>query len=185
MKRAMIGCIAAVLQAACSPGNAATGTGGADAATITVTEAASFAVSGSAIHYFSSAAVHSQEPTPSGQVQRSSEVIRLTGDLDGFILYHPTSVFDFVAGTLVNTGTQLFSGTVRGSAPMILHDDRFRFIVDLASGATSGLVHLSRSRDAPHPGAWFDCELVVTGTGLTEAGDGMADYSGTCIARGR
>jgi hypothetical protein len=142
-------------------------------------------VSGSAVHFLSTAAVHSEQLTPTGKVQRSTEVIRLTGDLDGYILYHPTSTFDFGAGTLVNTGTQIFSGTVAGSPPMILHDDRFRFTVDLATGATVGVVHLSRSNDAPHHGAWYECDLQVVGTGMTGAGDALADYTGTCTERGR
>jgi hypothetical protein len=143
-----------------------------------------FPVSGSAVHHFTTAAIHSEEPTPTGKVQRSTETIRLTGDLDGYILYHPTSTFDFAAGTLVNTGTQIFSGTVAGSAPVILHDDRFRFTVELATGATTGEVYLSRSRDAPERGTWFDCLLTVVGTGMTEAGDAMADYTGTCARMG-
>jgi hypothetical protein len=141
-------------------------------------------VSGSAVHYFTTAAIHSEEPTATGKVQRSTDIIRLTGDVDGYILYHPTSVFDFAGGTLVNTGTQIFSGTVAGSAPVILHDDRFRFTVDLATGATSGEVHLTRSRDAPQAGSWFDCRLTVVGTGLTDAGDAMAAYTGTCLPMG-
>jgi hypothetical protein len=142
------------------------------------------AVSGSAVHFFTTAVVHSETPTPTGKVQRSTEVIRLTGDLDGYILYHPTSNFDFTGGTLVNTGTQIFSGTIAGSAPMILHDDRFRFTVDLATGATIGEVHLSRSKDAPHPGTWYDCDLEIVGTGMTPAGDATANYTGTCSERG-
>jgi hypothetical protein len=141
-------------------------------------------VSGSAVHFFTTAVVHSEEPTQGGKVQRSTEIIRLTGDLDGYILYHPTSTFDFGSGTLVNTGTQIYSGTIAGSAPVILHDDRFRFTVDLTTGATVGEVHLSRSRDAPHPGTWYACDLEVVGTGMTPAGDAMADYAGTCTEHG-
>jgi hypothetical protein len=141
-------------------------------------------VSGSAVHYFTTAIIHGQEPTATGMIQRSSEIIRLTGDLDGFILYHPISTFDFESGTLVNTGNQLFSGTIAGSAPVILHDDRFRFEIDLNSGATAGQVHLSRSDDAPHKGGWYECDLAVVGTGLTPEGDGMADYTGECTGRG-
>lgn len=138
------------------------------------------AVEGTGIHHFASAVVHSQEPTPTGMVQRSTDIVSLDGDLNGRILYHPTSVFDFTDDTLVNTGTQVFSGTVLGSAPVILHDDRFRFEVDLATGATTGQVHLSRSSDAPHRGSWFDCDLEVTGTGQTAGGDATFDYTGTC-----
>lgn len=142
-------------------------------------------VSGTGVHYFSSAVEHSQEPTPTGMIQRSTDIVELRGDLNGLILYQPTSVFDFVNGTLVNTGTQVFSGTVLGSDPVILHDDQFRFEVDLDTGATTGQVHLSRAKDAPHPGSWYDCDLDVTGTGMTPAGDATFDYTGTCTSRGR
>jgi hypothetical protein len=143
-----------------------------------------FAVSGSGVHYFTTAIIHSQEPTDHGMIQRSTDIIELTGDLSGYILYHPTSVFDNEAGTLVNTGTQLFSGTIAGSAPMILHDDAFRFDVDLATGATTGEVYLGRSNDAPTRGGWYECTLDVVGTGLTPEGNGMVDYSGECTPRG-
>jgi hypothetical protein len=143
-----------------------------------------FPVTGTAVHFLSTAVVHSQQPVDGGLIQRSTDIIVLAGDLEGYILYHPTSTFDFVAGTLVNTGTQVFSGTVAGSAPVLLHDDRFRFDVDLATGATIGHVMLGRSRDTPHPGSWYECELVVIGTGMTPAGDVTVDYSGECTQRG-
>jgi hypothetical protein len=149
------------------------------AASSAFTAVRTIAVTGTAIHFLSTAAVHSQQPTQTGMVQRSSEVIRLVGDLDGYILYHPTSTFDFAAGTLTNTGTQFFAGTVAGSAPLILHDDTYRFVVQLATGETLGEVHLSRSRDAQGRG-WFSCDLTVVGTGMTAEGDVTADYSGEC-----
>jgi hypothetical protein len=145
----------------------------------------SFPVSGAAVHYFSTAIIHSQEPTVTGQVQRSTDIIELTGDLHGYILYHPTSVFDFQAGTLVNTGTQIFSGSVAGSEPLILHDDEFHFEVDLATGATIGEVRLGRSNDAPQRGNWYECRLEVVGTGLTPEGDNVSDYTGMCTRYGR
>jgi hypothetical protein len=156
------------------------GTGGAAAG-----PPASVPVEGTGIHHFTSAVVHSQEQTPTGMIQRSTDIVSLSGDLNGRILYHPTSVFDFTNNTLVNTGTQVFSGTVLGSDPVILHDDRFRFEVDLATGATTGQVHLSRAADAPHPGSWYDCDLEVTGRGQTADGDATFDYTGTCMRRGQ
>jgi hypothetical protein len=141
-------------------------------------------VSGSAVHFFTTAVVHSQQPTETGMIQRSTEIIQLTGDLSGYILYHPASTFDFTTGTLVNTGTQIFSGTIAGSEPVVLHDDTFRFQVDLGTGETLGQVRLGRSNDAPHKGGWYECDLVVVGTGMTPDGDGMADYSGECTRRG-
>lgn len=142
-------------------------------------------VSGGGVHHFSTAIVHSVEETDTGMIQRSSDIVTLSGDLEGHLLYHPTSVFDFSNGTLVNTGTQLFSGTVLGSAPVILHDERFRFDVDLATGATTGTVHLGRSKDAPHGAQWYECNLDVTGTGLTGAGDATFVYNGHCTRMGK
>ncbi|MDX1419570.1 MAG: hypothetical protein R3181_06335 [Rubricoccaceae bacterium] len=142
-------------------------------------------VSGSVIHYASEAIVHSQEPTDNGMIQRSTDIVEfLTGDLTGYVLFHVTSVFDYADGTLVNTGTQLFSGTVAGSTPVILHDDSFRFEVDLATGVTTGEIHLGRSKDAPHQGGWYECDLEPTGTVVTPDGDNLTDYSGVCTPRG-
>jgi hypothetical protein len=174
----------ATLPAACTAESTVPEAAARSAVSHAVAGGRTVAVSGSAVHFFTTAVVHSETPTPTGKVRRSTEVIRLTGDLDGYILYHPTSTFDFAGGTLVNTGTQIYSGTIAGSAPMILHDDRFRFTVDLATGATVGEVHLSRSKDAPHPGSWYDCDLEIVGTGTTPAGDATADYGGTCTERG-
>jgi hypothetical protein len=137
-------------------------------------------VTGEGVHWFTTAIVHSQEETQTGMIQRSSDVVQLSGDLVGFLLYHPTSTFDFANGTLTNTGTQLFSGTVLGSEPVLLHDDRFRFEVDLETGATTGEVHLGRSRDAAHEGHWYECSLNVVGTGMTPAGDATFTYDGEC-----
>jgi hypothetical protein len=144
-----------------------------------------FAVSGSGIIFVGTETVHTAEPTATGLIQRSSIAGQLNGDLNGTILFNPTSVFDFVNGTLVNTGTQFFSGTVAGSDPVILYDDSFRFDIDLNTGETLGTVHLSRSIDAPHKGSWFECDLVVVGTGITAEGDIMSDYSGECVQRGQ
>lgn len=140
-------------------------------------------VSGSAIHYVSEAIIHSEDPIDSGMIQRSTDTVELTGDLSGYILYHPTSVFDYTAGTLTVTGTQIFSGTIAGSPPLILHDDAFRFEVDLNSGATIGEAHLERSKDAPHQGSWYECDLNIVGTGVSPEGDYLADYSGECMPR--
>jgi hypothetical protein len=84
-----------------------------------------------------------------GVAGEERHVGQLIGDLNGTILFNPTSVFDFANGTLLNTGTQFFSGTAAGSEPVILYDDSFRFEIDLTTGATLGTVHLSRSIDAP------------------------------------
>jgi hypothetical protein len=133
-------------------------------------------VSGTGIHFFSSAVVHSVEPTETGFIQQSTETVDLTGDLVGRLLYQPTSVFDFAEGTLVNTGHQVFSGTVLGSAPVLLHDDQFRFEVDLKTGETLGVVYLVHGIAGPRT----RCLLDVVGTGLTPEGDATFDYSGEC-----
>jgi hypothetical protein len=133
-------------------------------------------VEGSGIHYFTTAIVHSSEPTETGLIQKSTETVDLTGDLVGRLLYQPVSVFDFVRGTLVNTGHQVFSGTILGSAPVLLYDDSFRFEVDLATGATVGEVHLTDDLAGPD----IRCKLAVVGTGMTPEGNAMFDYSGEC-----
>lgn len=133
-------------------------------------------VSGTGIHFFSSAVVHSVEPTETGFIQQSTETVDLAGDLVGRVLYQPTSVFDFAEGTLVNTGHQVFSGTVLGSSPVLLHDDQFRFEVDLATGETLGVVHLVHWITGPRT----RCLLEVVGTGLTPEGNATFDYAGEC-----
>jgi hypothetical protein len=140
-------------------------------------------VSGSAVHFFTTAIIHSQTPTATGMVQRSTDIIELSGDLKGRVLYHPTSVFDFAKGTLVNTGNQVFSGTVLGSAPVLLHDDEFRFEVDLNTGGMeSGEVHLSDRIAGPK----IRCDLVAVGAGAkTPEGNSIVDYSGTCTFKKR
>ena len=71
------------------------------------------AVSGSGIDQLTTAIIHSKEIVPNGMIQKSTEIVELTGDLKGRVLYHVTSVFDFAHGTLVNTGDQVYSGTLR------------------------------------------------------------------------
>lgn len=73
----------------------------------------------------------------------------------------------------------MFSGTVLGSLPVLLHDDSFRFEVDLSTGATVGIVHLEHRIAGPQ----IRCRLEVAGTGLTPAGDAAFDYAGECKLR--
>jgi hypothetical protein len=138
-------------------------------------------VSGSGIHDFTTAIVHSAQPTPTGMIQRSTETVDLQGDLVGRLLYQPVSVFDFSQGTLVNTGRQVFSGSILGSRPLMLHDDDFHFEADLNTGAVTGEVHL-RDRFA---GPRIRCDLNVVGTGVTAEGNALFDYSGECRFRTR
>lgn len=133
-------------------------------------------VSGTAVHYFTTAIIHSEDFSETGKKQRSTESIDLDGDLVGRVLYQPRSKFDFIAGVLVNTGRQVFSGTVLGSKPVLIYDDEFRFDVNLATGATTGSVFLTDRIAGPR----IKCELEIIGTGFTPEGDGLANYSGRC-----
>ena len=90
-----------------------------------------------------------------------------------------TGVHYFAAGTLVNTGHQVFSGTVLGSAPVLIHDDSFRFDVNLFTGETKGQVFF----DDPIAGPRIRCRLEIVGTGQTEAGDAAVSYTGWCRVR--
>src|SRR5689334_2036369 len=117
-------------------------------------------VRGTGMDLLNGAVVHSKKSTPTGEVQRSTEIVVLEGDLKGRVLYHVTTVIDTKKGTLVNTGNQVFSGTVLDSEPVMLHDSKFRFDVNLNTGAESGLVFL----DDPIAGPPVRCDLKVTGT---------------------
>ena len=145
----------------------------------TATAPVRLAVSGTGIHFFSSAILHSSSPTPTGVLQRSTETVELFGDLRGRLLYQPTSEIDLAAGKLVNTGHQVFSGSLLGSRPVLLHDDNFRFEVYHATGATTGEVHLVGRLAGPR----IRCDLAVVGTGLTADGDATFDYTGECTNR--
>lgn len=138
-------------------------------------------VSGTGIHYFTTAMIHSQAPTATGFIQRSTDIVELEGDLQGRVLYHPVSVFDFAAGTLVNTGHQVFSGTVLGAEPVLLFDDEFRFEVNLFTGETVGRIRLVTSL----AGAKTQCELDAVGIGPTDGGDARIGYTGRCKVKQR
>jgi hypothetical protein len=144
----------------------------------------SMSVSGSGVDLASEAIVHSEENTPTGLIKRLTEIVRLEGDLSGYVLYQATQQFDFVANTLVVTGENFFSGTIAGSDPVILRSDESRFEVDLATGEEVGNVHLTRSNDASDKGSWYECDLAVVGTGLTPEGNPTFEYSGECVRRG-
>ncbi len=133
-------------------------------------------VSGTGTDLLNGTIVHSKKPTTTGVIQRGTEIVELRGDLNGKILYHVTTVIDNQKGTLVNTGDQVFSGTIAGSEPVMIHDSKFRFEVNLATGAESGSVYLFDHIAGPH----VRCELKVTGTGKTADGNPTFSYSGTC-----
>lgn len=133
-------------------------------------------VSGSGVHYRTTAILHSIQPTETGMIQTTTETIDLNGDLIGRILYQPTSVVDFAAKTVVITGHQVFSGTVLGSAPLMLHDDEFRFDVDLTTTTGRGKVYLTDNIAGPK----IRCELDVISTGMTPEDNVIASYTGFC-----
>ncbi len=142
-------------------------------------------VSGSSVGFLSEAIIHSQESTPTGMIQRATEIVKLSGDLSGYALYYATSEFDFVNGTVVVTGTNFFSGTIAGSDPVILRSDESRFEIDLATGAGLGKIHVTRANDAPDKGSWYECDLTVDVTGLSPEGNSISDYTGVCKRFGR
>lgn len=137
-------------------------------------------VSGHGVDHLTDALVHWKTPTPTGLIQQSTEIVDLDGDLHGRVLYHVTSVFDFVKGTLVNSGDQVFSGTIAGSDPVMIHDDRFRFEANLVTGEESGQVFLFDQIAGPK----VRCTLQVAGTGLNAEGNPTFTYDGECIFRG-
>ncbi|AHG93435.1 hypothetical protein J421_5900 (plasmid) [Gemmatirosa kalamazoonensis] len=147
-----------------------------------VAGARSITVSGVGTDGLTTAVVHSTKATPTGMIRTSTEIIELSGDLKGRVLYHVTTVLDTVRGTLVNTGDQVYSGTVAGSAPVMLHDDRFHFEVDLKTGQERGRVYLLDRIAGPN----VRCTLDVVGTGLNAQGNPTFTYRGACtFAEGR
>jgi len=138
-------------------------------------------VSGTGTDLLNGAIVHSKKQTPTGMIQRSTETVELKGDLTGRILYHVTSTFDFANDSLVNTGDQVFSGTVAGSDPVMIHDGRFNFHVNLKTGADTGSVYLVDHISGPK----VQCTLQVAGTGKDADANPTFSYSGHCDFRGK
>ena len=135
-----------------------------------------FDVSGTAIHYFDNTILHSENPTNTGVRKYVTETVELFGDVEGRVLYQPVTNINLDENTLVNRGNQVFSGTIMGIGPVMLHDDSFRFEIDLETGATVGKVFLSNRIAGP----FMRCRLDIVGTGMTPEGNGLADYSGKC-----
>jgi hypothetical protein len=133
-------------------------------------------VSGTGTDLLNGALIHSKKPTATGLIQKSTEIVELDGDLSGKILYDVTTVIDNQKGTLVNTGDQVFSGTIAGSEPVMIHDSRFRFQVNLSTGADSGTAYLFDHIAGPR----VRCEIKATGTGKTADGNPTFSYTGTC-----
>ena len=63
----------------------------------------------------------------------------------------------------------------------MIHDDGFRFDVNLVTGEETGRVFLFNHIAGPK----VRCALEVVGTGLNAEGNPTFDYSGTCTFRGQ
>jgi len=61
----------------------------------------------------------------------------------------------------------------------MIHDDQFRFDVNLATGKETGVVNLFNHITGPK----VRCKLDVVGTGLNGEGNPTFDYRGTCTFR--
>jgi hypothetical protein len=136
-------------------------------------------VSGGGFDSLNTAIVHSKQDTPSGSIQKSTETVELTGSLTGRVLYQVTTVIDNAHGTLVNTGNSVFSGTIAGSAPVLIHDDQSRFDVNLVTGKETGQVYLFNHLAGPK----VRCKLDVVGTGVNADGNPTFTYTGQCTFR--
>ncbi len=136
-------------------------------------------VAGSGTDLLNGAIIHSKKDTPTGMIQKSTATVELKGDLIGRVLYHVTSTFDSANNTLVNTGDQVFSGTIAGSDPVMIHDGRFSFHENLKTGADTGSVYLVDHIAGPH----VKCTLHVVGTGKDADANPTFDYTGQCDFR--
>lgn len=133
-------------------------------------------VQGTAIHYESEGIEHSQTPTATGYVRVSTDIVELAGDLVGRAVFQPVSEVNVVEGTIVNTGSQVFSGTVLNSDPVMLYDDGFRFHINMATGETTGRIYLTDRIAGPV----VRCILKMEGTGRTVEGYNLSNYWGRC-----
>lgn len=138
-------------------------------------------VAGNGLDRVDRAIVHSTVNTPTGVIRKTTETVDLYGDLKGTVLYLVTSNFDFVHGTLVNTGDSVYSGTIAGSAPVMIHDDQSRFEANLNTGQDSGQVYLFDHI----AGAKVRCHLDAVGTGVNADGNPTFTYRGECTFRGQ
>ena len=134
-------------------------------------------VAGHGVDRADGALVHSEQKTSNGLIRSSTEIVELEGDLHGRVLYQVTTRIDSASGTLRSTGRQVYSGTVAGSEPVMLYDDRFVFEANLATGADHGQVYLVRHLAGPA----VRCVLEVTGTGKDGRDNPLFTYSGDCV----
>jgi hypothetical protein len=144
-----------------------------------VSKVRSVKVAGSGTDLVNGAIVHSKKETPTGTIEKSTGSVELKGDLTGRVLYHVTSTVDLTNNTMVNTGDQVFSGTIVGSEPVMIHDNRFHFDVNLKTGADSGSVYLLDYIAGPR----VRCTLHVVGTGKDADSNPTFDYTGQCDFR--
>jgi hypothetical protein len=144
-----------------------------------VSKIRSVQVAGTGTDLLNGAIVHSKKQTPNGMIQQSTETVELTGGLTGRVLYHVTSTFDSSKDTLVNSGDQVFSGTIAGSEPVMIHDGTFRFHVNLKTGADTGSVYLVDHIAGPK----VQCTLQVVGTGKDADANPTFNYTGHCDFR--
>ena len=63
----------------------------------------------------------------------------------------------------------------------MLHDDEFRFDVNLITGAVTGKVYLTDNIAGPK----IRCELDITATGETAEGNITANYTGSCTFKNK
>ena len=150
--------------------------GAETAGTGTPARSMSIAVSGTGTDLQNGAIVHSKKATAHGAIQTSTEIVELRGDLIGKVLYHVTSISDDAKGILVNTGDQVFSGSVAGSEPVMIGDSKFRFEVNLKTGEESGDVFLQDHLAGP----LIMCTLHVVGIGKDADGNPVFRYAGHC-----
>jgi hypothetical protein len=166
----------AALVGALSTGYILLCSGAADASGNGASKVRSIQVNGTGTDLLNGAIVHSKKQTSNGMIQQSTETVELKGDLTGRILYHVTSTVDFANDTLVNTGDQVFSGTIGGSDPVMIHDGRFSFHADLKTGADTGSVYLVDHIAGPK----VRCTLQVVGTGKDADANPTFSYAGHC-----
>ncbi len=133
-------------------------------------------VSGSGVDMVKTAILHSRTPTATGSIEYSTMSVELSGDLHGRVLCQVTTVIDSVHGTLVNTGQQVYSGTIAGSQPVMLHDSKFRFDLNSVTGEAHGSVYLVDHIAGPK----VSCTLQVVDIGKTPDGNPTFSYSGEC-----
>ena len=146
-----------------------------------VSKGRSIQVAGTGTDLLNGAIVHSKVQTTGGTIQQSTETVELKGDLIGRVIYQVTSKVDFSNQTLINTGHQVFSGTIAGSEPVMIHDGRFRFEVSLSTGKESGSVYLVDHIAGPE----VRCTLQVVGTGKDADANPTFRYAGQCDFQGK